>query len=198
VPTREIVAQLTGPQHKDTYSDRLCRHVAHFLAHTGRRISKARDLRISDVNWEANELHLWSEKQDDYRLMRYSPFIVTAPNGPNLKHYVEHVRPEPADGHEDVLFLRTDGCQWSYGALHNKLNAWGKEGWPGFYSHSLRKFAATTMLVENDYDLTRTAIRLGIQAQSVEEHYLDQAVIRNEMGTDFTMPRTRGEEGGMR
>lgn len=191
VPTREIVAELTGTQHKDTYSDKLCRHVAHFLAHTGRRISEARDLKISDVNWEAQEIHLWSEKQDDYRLMRYEPFVVTAPNGPSLKHYVEYVRPEPEEGHEDVLFLTSEGRGWSYSGLHQKLNAWGKEIWPEFYSHSLRKYAATTMLVENDYDITRTAIRLGIQAKSVEKHYLDDAVVRNEMGTDFTMPRVR-------
>lgn len=165
--------------------------MAHFLAHTGRRISEARDLRISDVDWEANEIHLWSEKQDTYRLMRYSPFIVSAPNGPSLKHYVDYVRPEPEEGDEDILFLTRDGDRWSYAGLQKKLNKWGKEVWPHFYSHSLRKFAATTLLVENDYDIKRTAIRLGIQAKSVENHYLDTAIVRNEMGTDFTMPRVR-------
>lgn len=193
VPTREIVAEITGTQHKDSYWDRLCRHVAHFLAHTGRRISEARDLKVGDVNWEANEIHLWSEKQDAYRFMRYEPFIVTAPNGPSLKHYVDYVRPEPQEGHEETLFLTKSGRQFSYSGLHSRLNKWGKEIWPEFYSHSLRKYAATTMLVENDYDITRTAIRLGIQAKSVEKHYLDDAVIRNEMGTDFTMPRVRQE-----
>lgn len=47
-------------------------------------------------------------------------------------------------------------------------------------------------LIENDDDLKRTAIRLGIRAQTVEDHYLDDAVIRNEMGTTFRMPRFRG------
>lgn len=191
-PTREVVARLTAPQDDPTYRDRAFRHVAHFLAHTGRRISEARDLRVSDVDWDALDVYLWSEKHDDYRPMRYEPFVISAPNGPSLKHYVDHVRPEPNAGSEDALFLTRAGDRWTYHGLRTKLSKWGKQVWPQFYPHSLRKFAATVLLIENDYDLKRTALRLGIRAQTVEDHYLDDAMIRDQMGTDFTMPRVRG------
>lgn len=191
-PTRGVVARPTAPHEDATYRDQVFRHVTHFLAHTGRPISEARDLRVSDVDWDALDIHLWAEKHDDYRPMRYEPLIVTAPNGLSLKHYVDHVGPEPNPGSEDALFLTWDGDPWSYNSLRTKLSKWGKQVWPQFDPHSLRKVAATVLPIENDYDLKRTALRLGIRARTVGDHYLDEAMIRDQMGTDFTMPRVRG------
>jgi integrase len=72
-PTRDVVARLTGPREDATYRDQVFRHVAHFLAHTGRRISEARDLKVSDVDWDALDIYLWAEKHDEHRPMRYEP-----------------------------------------------------------------------------------------------------------------------------
>lgn len=194
VPPRKVVPQIYAKRENATYRDNLFRHITFFCFHAGWRISEIRDLRVSDVDLENDYVGYWSTKDGEEKAPKpYEPFLVSATNGPTLRHYLEHVRPDPQPGHEDVFFLTAEGEQWSYNGLRTKLSAWGKEAWPPFYPHCMRKFAAVEFLAANDFNILAAAQRLGDEIDTVREHYLPAARVRSEMGTKFRMPRFRGD-----
>lgn len=196
IPPDKLVPEFWKPdteRSSDPYMNAMWRAVFHFTFHAGLRPpSELADLELPNVDFERDRITYYEKKKDNWRYdVPFEPFMVSATNGPSLRWYVEHVRPEVDVGKSDALFLTKKGEAWSHRYFGKCMSEVGKRVWPKFTPYSTRHWFATQFLIANDFRVYPTAKRIGDTVSVTEKWYLDEARARSEMDRKFRMPRFR-------
>lgn len=131
------------------------------LAHTGVRISELLNLRLSDVDFQRQQMIVVGGKNGNERIVYMTPVLSRA-----LNDYWK-LRPASDDDH---LLLNIAASRLTAQQLSARLRAWGKQCDVPVTPHRLRHTFAT-QLVNQGMPLLSIAKLLGHQTLNMTQHY---------------------------
>lgn len=179
---------------RDDYLAHTYAYIFHFGFHTGLRPpSELANLSLEDIDLDEGRIIVTEDKKSQQRLLEDVPaYVMTAGNAKSLRLYIEHWRPKVDTGKSNALFLNSQGERWDKCALRNQLSKIGKTLWPDFRPYTMRRWFATQLLIATDFNIYVVAQKLGDKVSTVEDHYLERAKARTEMGSEHQIPRMIG------
>lgn len=178
----------------DPYMNATIQHVFHFGFWAGiRPPSELCALNLADLELAQRNVWVTEIKKNGKRreLGPLEPFVATASNGKSLKHYVEYVRPKVARPDSEALFLNAKGNRFHPNDLGPRLSECGKRVWPAFTPYTMRRWCATTRLIDTGFNVYHAAEWLGDTVATVERHYIEKARARSAMRERFQARRRR-------
>jgi integrase len=181
----------------DELANETIRHMMHWGFHGGNRPpSELAALNVPDVRFADRAVVVTEVKKGGRRreLVDIEPFVIDAPNGKSLRHYIEHVRPKLAKRSKEetnAFFLDPKGERWHPNELGWALSKAGKAIWPEFIPYTMRRWCATTRLIDSGFNVYYAADWLGDTVATVEKHYVAKAEARAGMKGRFRMHRRR-------
>lgn len=185
LPPEEIVPRFWLEElHEDPYLAATYGHIFHFGFNTGvRPPSEIVALDVDDVDFDARRVTITEVKKGGKKrdLDNVEGFVLDGSNAKSLKNYLENWRPKVDDGSSNAFFLNTEGERFNVRALGHSLSELGKEIWPQFQPYTMRRWFATTFLVDSGFNVYVTAERIGDTVSTVESRYLDKAKVREEL-----------------
>lgn len=169
-------------------------HIFHADFHLGvRPPSELAALNLSDVDFRERSIVVTEVKKGGKKrdLTDIEPFVITAQNGKSLLHYVEHVRPLLAKPGETAFFVNQNGERWHPNELGWVLSQAGKAIWPDFTPYTMRRWCATTRLIDSGFNVYYVAEWLGDRVATIERHYLAKAKAKAALAGKFHVKRRR-------
>ena len=131
------------------------------LAHTGIRCGELLNLRLSDVDLDAQRLYVATGKNGAERVVYLTPALAAA--------FAAYLQARPTSS-SDGLWLRPDGTPLTYAQVSYRLRRWGKRCNVPVTAHRLRHTFAT-QLVNHGLPLQAVARLLGHQSLNMAQHY---------------------------
>jgi len=178
--------------HEDSYLAAVYAHIFHFGFNTGvRPPSEIVALDVDDVDCDARRVTVTEVKKGgkQHDIEPVETFVLDGPNSKSLKNYLENWRPFVDDGESDAFLLNSKRRRFNVRLLGHKLSELGKEVWPRFQPYTMRRWFATTFLIDSGFNVYTTADRIGDTVQTVEAKYLDKAKIREQLRGRFRKKR---------
>lgn len=196
LPPDDLVPRFWEDTHYagEPYLNATIQHVFHFGFWAGvRPPSELCALNLGDVDFDARSVIVTEIKKGGRRrdLSDIEPFVVSAMNGKTLKHYVDHVRPQVATRKSEALFLNEKGERFHPNDLGVRLSECGKRIWPPFTPYTMRRWCATTRLIDTKFNVYFVAEWLGDTVATVEKHYIEKARARGAMHGQYHARRRR-------
>lgn len=183
---------------RSAYLNETIRHLMHWGFWGGNRPpSELAALNLSDVNFKERSVTVTEVKKAGRKrvLSDVEPFVVSAPNGKSLWHYANHVRPRVAKTDSVAFFLNAKGERWHPNELGWVLSKAGKAIWPEFTPYTMRRWCATTRLIDSGFNVYYAADWLGDTVATVEKHYVAKAEAKAGMRGQFRVKRRRPNHG---
>jgi hypothetical protein len=91
----------------------------------------------------------------------------------------------------NAFFLHPKGKRWHPNELGWALSKAGKQIWPEFIPYTMRRWCATTRLIDSGFNMYYVADWLGDLVSTIEKHYVAKAEAKAGMKGYFHAKRRR-------